>query len=102
LFRAVEDFGFPLEHLPFEEWRTRIVSRRSGTVALLGLVPFLNDAVDRVRLPHSESARTQADLCRFGIACPPLDRDLVHTYLRAFIASGFTNPPGTSSSQRSA
>jgi thioester reductase-like protein len=93
LFDLVEDFGYPLERLPFEDWRSRITSRRSGTMALLGLVPFLNDAVDHVRLPLSESALTTAALEPLGLACPPLGATLVRTYLETFVRDGFIDPP---------
>jgi thioester reductase-like protein len=89
-FDAVEEYGYPLARLPFEEWRSRIVSSRSGTMALLGLIPFLNDAVDDVRLPRSASAATQAAL---DATCPPLDTSLVHTYLDAYVRGGFVDPP---------
>jgi thioester reductase-like protein len=93
MFGAVRDFGYPLELLPFEEWRERVTRRDSGTIALLGLVPFLTDAVDDVRVPFIDSAATRAALGGTGLACPPFDRDLVHTYLRRFVASRFTGAP---------
>ncbi|WP_086841477.1 thioester reductase domain-containing protein [Amycolatopsis kentuckyensis] len=89
-FDAVEEYGYRLTRLPFEQWRSRIVGSRSGTMALLGLIPFLNDAVDDVRLPRSESAATRAAL---RVTCPPLDTGLVHTYLDAYVRSGFVDPP---------
>jgi thioester reductase-like protein len=92
-FDAVEGFGYPLERLPFADWRARIVSRTSGTMALLGLVPFLSDAVDQVRLPVSDSALTRRALAGTGISCPPLTAGLVRTYLRAFVSRGFVDPP---------
>jgi thioester reductase-like protein len=92
LFGAVRDFGYPLELLPFEEWRDRITGRDSGTYALLGLVPFLTDAVDDVHVPYSDSTATRAALGD-AVACPPFDPDLIHTYLRRFITSRFVGAP---------
>jgi thioester reductase-like protein len=89
-FGAVEEYGYRMALLPFEEWRERIVSSQSGTMALLGLIPFLNDAVDDVRLPRSASTATRAAL---GASCPPLSTELVHTYLDAYVRSGFVDPP---------
>ncbi|KUO04715.1 type I polyketide synthase [Streptomyces caeruleatus] len=93
LFDHVEEFGYPLRRLPFDEWKERVTSRSSGTMALLGLAPFLNDTVDDVRLPLSDSAETRSALDGTGPACPPLDTELVHTYLRRFVATGFIDAP---------
>ncbi|MGP8297706.1 thioester reductase domain-containing protein [Streptomyces inhibens] len=93
LFDRVEEFGYPLQRLPFDEWKERVTGRRSGTMALLGLAPFLNDTVDHVRLARSASDETRAALAGTGLSCPPLDTELVHTYLRSFISSGFVDPP---------
>jgi len=93
LFGAVTDFGYPLELVPFDDWRARITSANSGTTALLGLVPFLTDAVDHVRLPRYDTAATRRALRDTGLTCPPLDRDLVHTYLRRFVVARFVEPP---------
>jgi thioester reductase-like protein len=93
LFDSVEEFGYPLRRLSFDDWRARITSARSGTMALLGLVPFLTDAVDDVKVPVSESTLTGAALAGTGVSCPPLDTALVHTYLRRFVSSNFVPPP---------
>ncbi|MCX5423757.1 thioester reductase domain-containing protein [Streptomyces sp. NBC_00078] len=93
LFDHVEEFGYPMRRLPFDEWKERVTNRSSGTMALLGLAPFLNDTVDDVRLPLSDSAQTRSALDPAGLVCPSLDADLVHTYLRRFVATGFIDAP---------
>jgi thioester reductase-like protein len=93
LFDCVAEFGYPLERLPFDEWRARITGANSGTMALLGLVPFLTDAVDDVKVPVSDTALTRAALAGSGVSCPPLDRTLIHTYLRRFVSSSFVEAP---------
>jgi thioester reductase-like protein len=92
LFSAVREFGYPLEILPFDDWRTRITGANAGTMALLGLAPFLTDAMDQVYLPRSDTAATRHALRDTGLACPPLDRDLIYTYLRRFVATRFLEP----------
>ncbi|WP_306323702.1 MULTISPECIES: thioester reductase domain-containing protein [unclassified Streptomyces] len=92
-FDHVEEFGYPLRRMPFEEWKAQVTGRSSGTMALLGLAPFLNDTVDHVRLPLSDAARTEEALAGTGVHCPPLDGELIATYLRGFIAEGFVDPP---------
>ncbi|MDR7303684.1 thioester reductase domain-containing protein [Haloactinomyces albus] len=93
LFDAVEKFGYPLQRLSFAEWKERVTSRSSGTMALLGLAPFLNDTVDHVRLPFSDAEATRAALANTGLSCPPLNDDLIHTYLRQYVATGFVEAP---------
>jgi len=93
VFGAVADFGYPMELMPFDDWRDRIISADSGTMALLGLMPFLTDAVDHVRLPRSDTTATRRALRDTGLTCPPLDRALVHTYLRRFVEARFVEPP---------
>ena len=92
-FGAVSELGYPLELVPFDTWRARITGADAGTMALLGLVPFLVDAVDDVRVPLSRTAATREALAGTGLACPPLDRELIHTYLRRFAAARFIEPP---------
>ncbi|AGL16391.1 thioester reductase domain-containing protein [Actinoplanes sp. N902-109] len=94
LFDHVADFGFPTRRLGFEQWRTSITDRASGTMALLGLAPFLEDTVDYVRLAEFTCERTTTVARAAGLrACPPLDRDLIHTTLRAFVERGFVPKP---------
>ncbi|MBF6169902.1 type I polyketide synthase [Nocardia blacklockiae] len=93
-FDTLDDFGYDLQRLPFDQWRERILRRGSSSMALLGLMPFLSDSVDHVRLPLSESDRSAAALSAAGIDCPPLNADQLGVYLRRFVDSGFVQPPG--------
>ncbi|MFC4127898.1 thioester reductase domain-containing protein [Nocardia rhizosphaerae] len=93
LFDHLAEYGFPCTAMPFDQWRERVVNRRAGTMALVGLTPFLHESVDDVRLPFSESALTRSILEPLGIVCPPLDRALIHRYLDAFVAAGFVPAP---------
>ncbi|WP_280273463.1 type I polyketide synthase [Nocardia wallacei] len=93
-FDTLDDFGYDLQRLPFDQWRERILRRGSSSMALLGLMPFLSDSVDHVRLPLSESDRSAAALSVAGIDCPPLNADQLRVYLRRFVDSGFVQPPG--------
>ncbi|MET8700119.1 thioester reductase domain-containing protein [Kitasatospora sp. NPDC004723] len=92
-FDLVEEYGYPMERMTFARWKEKVTGREAGTMALLGLVPFLNDAVDDVRLPKSAAEDTRAALEGTGISCPPLDAALVRTYLESFTASGFMEGP---------
>ncbi|MEN3615705.1 thioester reductase domain-containing protein, partial [Plantactinospora sp. ZYX-F-223] len=93
LFAMVREFGYPVDLTTFDDWRDRITGSRSGTMALLGLVPFLVDTIDDARVPRFDSAWTRHALTGTGLACPPLTTGLVHTYLRRFISARFVAPP---------
>ncbi|MBX6766042.1 MAG: thioester reductase domain-containing protein, partial [Actinomadura rubrobrunea] len=99
LFDAVEEFGYPLRRLPLDDWREQVTGRNAGTMALLGLAPFLRDTMDHARLPFSESSITKAALEGTGVCCPPLTTELVHTFLRGFVEAGFVPPPRTASAR---
>ncbi|MFF0491933.1 thioester reductase domain-containing protein [Nocardia sp. NPDC004068] len=101
-FDTLDDFGYRLRRLPFDQWREQILRRGSSSMALLGLMPFLSDSVDHVRLPLSHSAATEAALERVGLVCPPLDADQVRIYLRRFVESGFVRSPDTTTLRRKA
>lgn len=92
-FEHAADFGFPLTRLPFPEWRTAVTGRRSGTLALLGLAPFLTRTIDDVNLADFTTPETQLALGGDEPWCRPLDRDLVHTFLDGFVQGEFFPPP---------
>ncbi|MFD6397503.1 thioester reductase domain-containing protein [Nocardia sp. NPDC060249] len=96
LFDHIAAYGYRFDGLSFEAWRDQVVNRRAGTMALVGLTPFLHESVDDVRLPFSASAHTRAALRELDIQCPALDRALIHRYLDAFVASGFLPAPSES------
>ncbi|TDC25342.1 NAD-dependent epimerase/dehydratase family protein [Streptomyces sp. 8K308] len=96
LFDAVEEFGYPLERVSFEDWREQVTGRNPGTLALLGLAPFLHDSLEHTRLPFSDSELTRRALKDAAISCPRLDNALVHTFLRGFVDAGFLEPPSRS------
>ncbi|NLG54744.1 MAG: NAD-dependent epimerase/dehydratase family protein [Rhodococcus sp.] len=95
-FDHIGEYGYPYEGLTFADWREQVTSRRAGTMALVGLTPFLHESADDVRLPYSDSAQTREALSALGVHCPPLDSSLIHCYLDAFVASGFMPAPGES------
>jgi thioester reductase-like protein len=96
-FEHVGSYGYPLTRLPFEEWRTAVTGRRSGTLALLGLAPFLTRTVDDVRLADFGAPMTRSALGASGPWCPVVDRELVHTFLDGFVAGRFFPAPTSQS-----
>ncbi|RXR23096.1 NAD-dependent epimerase/dehydratase family protein [Oerskovia turbata] len=92
-FEHVRSYGYPLTRMPFDEWRTAVTGRRSGTLALLGLAPFLTRTIDDVRLANFAAPGTRSALGLTGPWCPVVDRDLVHTFLDGFVAGRFFPAP---------
>jgi len=89
-------FGYPLSHVPFEEWRGELFRdvKQSGDNALTGLSPFFSKAVlDNVRLPLFDNRQTLESLAGSGIYCPPLDSVYWDACLRRFVESGYMAGP---------
>jgi thioester reductase-like protein len=94
IFDHLGENGYPTRRMGFDAWRNSITDRSSGTMALLGLAPFLGDMVDYVSLPTFTCDATLTALDELGVpACPPLDGSLVRTYLQGFVRDGFIPPP---------
>ncbi len=89
MFKHIEDFGYCFRHLPFDEWRHQVTNRSSGTMALLGLAPFMNDMIDDVHLAVFDSSLTDSRLSTLPMSCPVLDGPLIHTFLEGFLAREF-------------
>ena len=93
LFDAVEEYGHRLKRLEFDEWRAGITGATSGTLALLGLAPFLTGALDDVSMPLFTDEATRAALAGTDITCPRFDATLVHRFLDRFARNGFVTAP---------
>ena len=93
------EFGYPLQEVSFEEWRTQLLAQvaSSQSSALYALSPFLSDSIlDFAKLPRFDCRQTLAALAGTSLTCPPLDSELLRTYFSAFIRGGFLQAPVTS------
>jgi thioester reductase-like protein len=100
LFDHVRSLGYSLDRLPFPEWREELQRRAGGPGgnALFGLLPlFSGSTLESSRLPVFDCAATLAGLAGTGVDCPPLDDELLGTYFRHFVESGFLEAPPVSS-----
>jgi thioester reductase-like protein len=86
LFDVVEEAGYELPRVPLAQWREEVAARDDG--ALRALLPFLTGSLEDASLPRFGTTRTRAALARAGIAFPPLDAQLVRTYLDGLVAGG--------------
>ncbi len=90
--------GWPLETLAPQEWFARLEDSLAA-----GEANALHTVMDTVhelvvggeRAIVYDDARARAALDGSGIACPPLDRDLLDTYLDRLLADGFLPEPAT-------
>lgn len=92
----VRQLGYPLETLPYREWRTLLLERAKQTAnALVPLLPLFaaHENTDWLMLPPYDDARTAQALSGTGIACAPIDAALVRRYVERFVVSGFLPRP---------
>lgn len=99
LFNVIRSFGYPLQQLPYEQWRSKLVkiAETSPEHTLYSLVPFF---------PPRESTDTKPQLATLqfdcqntlnsladSISCPPTDEKLLRTYLSYLIRSNILKAP---------
>ncbi|HEU5382935.1 MAG TPA: amino acid adenylation domain-containing protein [Ktedonobacteraceae bacterium] len=97
----INDFGYPLEQQSYQVWWSALqqaAEERTGNV----LAPFLATYPEPVSEDGSQDVaariiyddrQTQLALAGTSISCPPLDRELIHSYLTYFVKSGFLPAP---------
>lgn len=83
--------GYRIDILPYTEWRHRLLedTKRSTQNALFPLLPLLTEASPFEKAPVYDCSRTLAGLSNSTIACPPIDGQLMSTYLGYFRKSGY-------------
>lgn len=92
--------GYPMHKLPFEAWLEAVEEHEDPeTNPLHPLLPFFHINFAGRMLGVSDRAYhalgtevTQAALRDSGISCPPVDRDLVNTFLAQFVRTGRLHP----------
>jgi len=105
VFAVAEGMGYPLRQVPYAEWRDAL-GRAADAGEDNALVPFLplfpevprDDDGALMEAPEIPEVRyvdrnTRRALEGTGVQCPPLDPELVRTYLEYFIDVGFIDPP---------
>ncbi|MFS4097109.1 non-ribosomal peptide synthetase [Streptomyces sp. AF1A] len=91
LLGHVRDFGYRLEEIPLPEWVELIkADPENAAYPLLSLFDPAGGGFTAVRFADDA---TRAHLAGTGIACPPLDADLIRTYLGWFARSGYLPAP---------
>jgi thioester reductase-like protein len=108
-WRTILDYmpgaGIPLEMLPYEEWRLRLIRHcQDHDNALKPLLPLFRAAdaggyaeipsdADLSALPDVPCDNATTLLERAGISCPPIDAALLDIYFRYFFEAGYLARP---------
>ncbi|MBE9040661.1 amino acid adenylation domain-containing protein [Oscillatoriales cyanobacterium LEGE 11467] len=99
LIEEIASFGYPLEKMAYKPWRKRLADfvKESGSNQWNSLLPifpkdFLPEQL-RVLTIKFDSKNTLQGLANTSITCPPVDRQLLGTYLSYLIDRGFLDSP---------
>lgn len=91
LAAALASFGYPVTVVAYPRWRAALLDRPDA--ALAHFAPLLGADTPVRTQPDFDCAGTEAVLAAAGVTCPAADERMVHTYLAAFVAAGFLDPP---------
>jgi thioester reductase-like protein len=89
-------FGYPVQHIPYDQWRARLIElgRLRGNSAYY-LVPLFSLSLSEEGpsifrgVPQFDCQNTLAGLGGTSIACPPIDGEVFEAYVSYFIRCGF-------------
>jgi hypothetical protein len=103
VYEFARAYGYAVETVPFEEWDARLAAALSNGSdnALAPFAPLLawgragasSSNTPLPRDPRFDDTRTRAGLEGSGIACPPLDDDLLRTLFDWLVGTGFLPRP---------
>lgn len=88
--------GFRTRKVPFEEWRAQLFNavahlESGGWEPYLPLIEEVEEK--QIFMPRIDLDATLSQLEGSGIECPPVDGQLLSTYIQAFIAQGLIERP---------
>jgi len=97
LYRLLCDCGYSLEKIPYGEWLRRVKQKAAtlpprNSLAVLQLMLATPNNL-QVQRPPFVTETVQRFLAGSTVACPPLDRALMGTYLRYFQQVGYLPLP---------
>ncbi len=95
LSNLLDSFGYPLQRISYEQWRSKLleVAERSPEHTLYPLVPFFplrgsEKEMSNVAVLQFDCQNTLNGLVDTSIVCPPIDEQLLCTYLSYLIRNG--------------
>lgn len=103
----INELGYPLQALPYDDWKAKLQQALTNTTAHNALSPFV-DALPRAKgdtkhfmltqvylegkAPRFNCQNTLAGLAGSQIAYPSVDADLLHRYFAYFVEQGVLQP----------
>lgn len=96
----VRSFGYPIEDIPYDKWRTKLVNfiGNSQENALNSLLLIFSEKFSEEQLQvlqlRYDCKNTLNGLAGTSISCPQPNAELINTYLSYFIDRGFLQAPG--------
>jgi thioester reductase-like protein len=96
IFDMVIDAGYPVTKVPFEDWVSALDTHADPeSNPLHPMLPFFHIGFARRMIGITKShfqvlgiENAQNGLAGSGIECPPVDRDLINTFLAQFVRTG--------------
>jgi amino acid adenylation domain-containing protein/thioester reductase-like protein len=95
-FDLVRDFGYPIQRLPYRQWRALIASSLDQLPPndLLALLPYLSeDSGELFRQPFFDDAQAQELLSDSDIRCRPAARDAMYAWFARLVSRGVLPSP---------
>jgi thioester reductase-like protein len=93
----LRSLGYPLRQVDFTEWYDRLASLADdlpgSPISVLSSIFSREETPRRVQMPRVSCANTTAALADTEIRCPPVTRDLLHTYVGYLQRAGLVEAP---------
>jgi thioester reductase-like protein len=96
LLELLRSLGYPIASVPYAVWRTKLlqIAESSPEHILSPLLPFFPERSSQKQVSNPaaiefDCQNTLDGLAGSSIACPPIDEQLLHTYISYLIRSGF-------------
>jgi thioester reductase-like protein len=96
LVNWVNKFGYPIQQLPYAQWRQKLltsITQHPHANALQPLLPIFLDVEPDTEPLWFDCQQALAALEGSSVTCPPIDDALLRTYFSYFIRSGFLDSP---------
>ncbi len=101
LFEMICSYGYKLKKIPYQQWIEKNIYNNINDNLLLPFLPLLTEKVKGnitimewyQNTPDIDCQNTLNGLANTSINCPPMDAQLIDTYLSYLIRIGFIEPP---------
>ncbi|MBF6047355.1 amino acid adenylation domain-containing protein [Streptomyces sp. NRRL B-1677] len=95
LIDCLRKVGYDVASLSYEEWKHALLSAADGQSSLAPAALLAQGLQVGTASPRYDRGNTERALTGSGIACPVVGDDLIATYVRYFVGSGFLPAPAS-------